>query len=284
MNQGRPPPGIAHLIETASGRIRSEAMSSKLCRYVCATESSSASRIGLSASHSPSDIGIFPACWWKALHRNSGGLRLPSTIGVMSTHSDHVPWGFSSTSNVAPSCRTRPNRLNVSAVPARQRIELVAVETDEPAREVPHVVEEESLRPPRLDIAVGVGVEERRAVEDDELVRRHCVAFCPVPGGLSRRRNARSYHDLVEVPATAPARARAVAPPPRHRLPRARRSHPPPRARRVQLRPLLGARASRAVVPAGGHAVRAPVARRRRAQAASAVAASTEAVRLPRRR
>ena len=67
--------------------------------------------------------------------------------------------------------------------PARQRLELVAVDPSFPAREVTDVLIEEPLGPLCLDVAVLVGIEERAAVEDDELsVARHRVALCPLTG------------------------------------------------------------------------------------------------------
>src|SRR5205823_11774028 len=63
MNHGTPPPGIAHLIVTSSGRTRSATRSRRLWRYVRSSAASSVLRSGESSSHSSRDIGILSACW-----------------------------------------------------------------------------------------------------------------------------------------------------------------------------------------------------------------------------
>jgi hypothetical protein len=53
---------------------------------------------------------------------------------------------------------------------ARQRLELLSVDGQQPFREVAHVLVEEALRAVGVDVAVAVGEDERRAVDDDHAV------------------------------------------------------------------------------------------------------------------
>src|SRR5205807_4809191 len=62
---------------------------------------------------------------------------------------------------------------------ARERIQLLAVDPDVPAREVADVLVEEALVLTGLDVAVGVRVPKGRAVERDQVGMRHYGAYVP---------------------------------------------------------------------------------------------------------
>ena len=57
--------------------------------------------------------------------------------------------------------------------PARQRLQLVAVDTDEPTREMANIPVEEPLGVLGVDVGVFFRVEEGAAVEDDQVVAAH---------------------------------------------------------------------------------------------------------------